>query len=1532
MERVKYHSELHNHNTIGSLMDGMGTPKEILDRCDELNIKSYAITDHGTEYALYYFAELQEKYNTKILYGIELYEAYDHTIQDPNNKYFHLLTIAKNQSGIQALHRLTTMGEFEGKYFKPRIDLNQLKEFKDDLIIGSACLAGKINKATTYEQAKQYALEYKEIFSDNFYLELQAHTSEDQIKANKRLMKLHYDTNIPYIITSDSHYVKKEDKENHANFVNVNRKNADVTTTGEIYDDCYIHSTDEMYEIMFKSELTEDEITIGLQNTNKIADICNGTIQFHEPVLPEVKIPNEYKSEEEYFMALITKGWKDRNMDEQIKNDLLHTEQDYKQRVLHEYNVIKQMEYISYHLIVADYMQWAVNQRIPTAPARGSAGGSLIAYLLKITNINPLKYDLLFERYLNPERVSLPDIDSDFSSERREEVFKYLQRTYGENYVAQIINFSKYTPKVAIQDAGKMTKVPIKDVNAIKEFMQDDTIEDSIQNAKSNKKLIDLLNNYPEMLSLAKAFEGKVKTTSTNACFLGNELVMTNNGYKQIKDISIGDVVLTHTNKFKRVVKTMKRTSDDIYTLSIANTLPITTTGNHPFLVRKKIVNNHVRNYTIPEWKVAKELNDEYMMGIAINKNSIIPKYNVNLPFDNNNFWWIIGRYMGDGWCECPKGTNQKRFIICCDKNSANELNEITNHINGLFEYRYERANTTYKIFIKNKELYNYVQQFGKYAYGKRLTNDILDLPVSLLESFLEGYLSADGSYDAKCDIYGFKTVSKQLALGISACINKVYKKHCRFTVIKPRIEFIEGRKVYSKEKYDCKFSKHIKLKEHAFYEDDYIWTPLRYLNQNSNTEEVYNLSVLDDNSYTVNNIIVHNCGVVISSKPIYQYCGMKKGDNDEQLLQVDKVITEKLGMVKCDILGTTVLQIIDEVMKMADMDFYDLYTKIPLDDKETYEFFKKGLYYGVFQLGSYNMTKFFMKLQPKSIEDICLGISAYRPGSMKYIDDIINRKEGKEPIVYDHEVLEPILKPTYGICVYQEQVMQVLQAMGGFSFSQADLVRRGMAKKKAQYVLGQRNNFIYGLVEFTIDGTRCTTTYELAKEYLNDIEYTVVIEGAIHKGIEIKIAKKVFDDLEDFALYGFNKSHGLAYALLAYYTAYLKCHYPTYFMKTILSHAKDGMEIAQYLTQCKDLCVKVVHPNINESDLGFSVYNGSILYGIGSLYNVGEPTTRQIMNKRPYTSFEDFINKNVNNIAEDEIKIDKSALISLINSGCFDGLPIEENSTTLCDRQFLLMKVFYNVTSLIQKVSTTQIPELFDNPDIDMKEFYKEKQLYDLHKKILSKKNKLNLYKDDEIITTFKNNYSNDTFEIENDELNIIKNKYTSEYNKHLKHLKQVLKENSDQYTLLINKSRVVNAYLDYVKNNNEADLEFESTSFYFSKSWLEDSAEKYHVDEFKDIPNLNMDEVGYYKKKDLYTIVGVLTGKIKKHSEIVLLTNSGIVIAKLGDILYNSVASDLKRGDKIALSGYVGNGFFRAEFYQNNKSNKLLALKVLN
>ncbi|WP_346938258.1 DNA polymerase III subunit alpha [uncultured Clostridium sp.] len=1204
IERVKNHSELHNHNSIGSLLDGMGMPDEIMSRCDDLGLKAYAITDHGTEFALYYFAEIQNKYSAKIIYGIELYEAYNHLEQDEHNKYFHLLALAKTQKGIQALHQLTTKGEFEGKYYKPRVDLEQLKEFKDDLIIGSACLAGKINRAKSYDDAKQYALEYKEIFGDNFYLELQAHSSEDQIKANEQLMKLHYELNIPYIITSDSHYISKEDSINHSKFINVNRKNADTTITNEIYENCYLHSTNEMYEIMMNGGLTEDEVTIGLQNTNIVADLCKGQIEFHEPQLPKVEIPNPYKSQEEYFMALILQGWEDRNIEKQAEEDEKYTLQDYKERLLHEFNVIKQMNYIDYHLIVGDYMQYAVNNKIPTAPGRGSGAGSLINYLLKITNINPLKYSLIFERYLNIERISLPDIDSDFSSGRREEVFKYLQDKYGVDYVAQIINISKYTPKVAIADASKMCipPVPMKDVNAIKEFMVDDTIDECIKNSKNNNKLQELMSSYPEMFELAKSFEGRIKTTGTNAC------------------------------------------------------------------------------------------------------------------------------------------------------------------------------------------------------------------------------------------------------------------------------------------------------------------------------------------------------GCVISSNPIYKYCGMKKGENGEQLLQVDKVITEKLGMVKCDVLGTTVLQIIDEVLNTQGMDFYEFMDNLSYEDKDTYDFLEKGLYYGVFQLGSYNMTKFFMKLKPKNLEDICLGISTYRPGSMKYIDKMINRKNGVEPITYDHPLLEDVLRNTYGVPVYQEQVLQMLQVLAGFNYAQADLVRRGMSKKKAEYVLGRKQAFVYGEVRLHEDvltpiggngneyeKDERIISYERAKKEYNEGDYDLLIEGCVHRDIDEQLAIKIYTDLEDFSLYGFNKSHGLAYAIITYITAYLKCHYPIEFMNTILTYANDATEITKYLVQCKDMNIKILNPDINESYLGFRIYENGIMYGIGSLYNVGEPTVKQIIKNRPYTSFQNFLDKNVFNIMKDEIKFDKSSLISLVNGGCFDTLPMYDDETEKSTREILLVKIFSNNIKQISKVSATNIPELFDNDIISIKDFPLEYEIYKLHKVITSKNYIFNIIQDDEIVTKIKNTYTDEVYSIKETNFILDNKKYKKQYDKKLENIKDNMKQNAEEYSKKINKIRILSAYFNYRNNRDDADLEFESTSFYFQKSWLDISQETYGVDEFKDIPSLDMDEVGYYSKKQLYVIVGTLTGKIKKHKEIILLTNSGIVIAKLGDILYNTVASDLSKGDKIALNGYVGNGFFRAEYYINGKSNKVKALKVI-
>ncbi|MBN3367050.1 DNA polymerase III subunit alpha [Clostridium botulinum] len=1171
MNRINTYSNLHSHDFL-SILDGHSSPKEILQRCKDIGLKAVATTNHGNEFSFYYYAKLQKDFpEIKILYGVEFYEAFNHLEKNNEYKYFHFLAIAKNQRGIQAIHELITKSNFEGFYYKPRIDLEQLKPYAKDLIVSSACLGSKLGKfINDYNKCLKFVEEYKSVFKDNFYLEMQVHASENQIKYNKLIKKLSVETNTPYIITNDNHYTSKEKQTSHAYFVNINRDNQDIENLAEIYDDCYIHTVDEIYDIMKLSGLTEKEITIGLENTNKIADICNGKVEFGEPELPHIPIPKEYKNEEEWFQSLIMKGWK-KKIEPNIKNDMVYDEfgvgrpiQEYKDRMLEEYNTMKDMGFLGYHLIISDYVSWAKKQGIAVADGRGSASGSFVNHLLNITGIDPIPYGLLFSRYINKERISMPDIDSDFQSNRRCEVFEYIKSKYGEDKVSQIINFTYITPKVAVKDAGRCLGKPHKDMEALAEFMTQDTIDESIENSRNNKKLLDLIGVYSDVIELAKEFDGRPRSLSINAC------------------------------------------------------------------------------------------------------------------------------------------------------------------------------------------------------------------------------------------------------------------------------------------------------------------------------------------------------GTVITSKPIYEYCGMMKGEEGETLLQVDKKIAEELGMVKMDLLSTKVLQIISDTMNKIGKDYYDV-KKLPLDDKATYEFLAKGNLYGVFQLEGYNMTKFFMQLQPKNIMDICAGISLYRPASIKFLDDYIKFKNNPKLISYYHDDMKDILNETYSIIVYQEQIMFLLQKLAKFSFAHADLVRRGIGKKDMKYILEQKEAFIFG------DKNRN-------------------ILGCVNNGLTEAQAREIFDIIESAGEYCFNKSHGLSYALLTYYTAYLKCHYPLEFMTSLLSLTNDNMKISQYLTECKELGVKISHPDINESDLGFKVYDNSILYGIGSLNNVGEPTVKQIILNRPYISFQDFLDKNVFDIQENEIKFDKSALISLVNSGCFDNLPMENNDEDLPARDLLLGKIFYNSAKLITKVSTTNIVELFENNLLDKNQFGKEKRIYKLHKTLLEKKNILDLYIDDEIITSYKNLYDEDTYEIENNKLKIIKNKYTKQYDKYLKLLKENLKINSEEYTKEINKNRVIKDYLNYRKNQDDADLEFESTSFYFQDSWLKTVKDKYGVDEFKDIPNLNMRKVGYYKKKQLYIIMGTLTGKIKKHREIILLTNSGIVICKLGDILYNTVASDLKRGDKIVLNGYVGDGFFRAEYYENGRSNKLKALRVLN
>lgn len=802
MERVKYHSELHNHDTIGSILDGFGTPKEMMDRCDELGIYGYATTNHGTEYALYYFAEIEEKYKTKTLYGIEFYECDDHTVQDPDNKYYHLLVIAKNDRGITALHQLTTIGEFEGKYYKPRIDLEQLKPYANDLIIGSACLASKLNRGT-YEDMKRSALEYKEIFGDNFYIELQAHTSDDQIQYNKKLMKLHYDTGIPYIITSDSHYIKKEDALKHSKFINVNRNNADTTTIGEIYENCYLHSTDEMYEIMFQSGLTEDEITIGLQNTNHITDICNGKVKFGNPELPEVQIPEEFKNSKEYFLHLIYQGWKDRNMEEQIKNDTRHTREEYMARLEKEINVISEMGFIDYHLIVADYMQWTVNQGIPTGFGRGCCLGHT---LIQTKNKLKMIKDIQKGEYVLTADGKWNKVLDTFVYDINEPMVEFKYKHQGSSY-------KKYTSTYTLNH-----KILVNRNNNI------DYIE------AGDLKIGDLLC-YPKI----KPNDNPVQITydlnkynifgyeyDDNYIY---EKYPTNNSYDYSPSwlYERGIVTKTFAKRVGRGWKPVNSRGDKNIKALLDNT---------PF----KSLDDYYNYFQKHAYTVKK-----------------IPRY-VTMDSLLNTF---VAMMYGDGFTDKDNGLGLA--INHTTKNNYNRyvFEKVAIRFNLNIHENVSKSKNLIQLYMNSKILNNwFVNEFFKSKKGveKIFNPELLNQKQSYLKCLYNGLLRTDGHTD-EYGVPSFDSTSLSLINVFKILNNILGYKPMNLDI---RLAHTDNRGYNCQEAYKLTRYKCTDMLE----DNNYWFLPITEINLKScDNYKVYDIAVENNHSYVNNNIVAHNSG-----------------------------------------------------------------------------------------------------------------------------------------------------------------------------------------------------------------------------------------------------------------------------------------------------------------------------------------------------------------------------------------------------------------------------------------------------------------------------------------------------------------------------------------------------------------------------------------------------------------------------------------------------------------------------------------------
>ncbi len=883
---------LHLH-TEYSLLDGANRIDKLIDKIKELGMSSVAITDHGNMFGVIQFYQKAQKAGIRPIIGCEVYIAprsrFDKTsTHGVSNASHHLVLLAKNETGYKNLIKLVSAGYLEGFYYKPRIDLDLLSQHAEGLIGLTACLKGAVPYWYTHEnkaKAREIAGKYSEIFGkDNFYLELQYHHLENQEKANHFLSKLSKDFALPLVATNDCHYLNQSDATPHDVLlcIGTNKRVSEIDRLQYASDEFYVKSAEEMAAV-FK------EYPDALKNTLEIAERCQVEFEFGNVILPKYEVPERYTLDS-YMEKLARDG-----LEERLRKILIQPTVD-RQKVRHQYEerlnseleIIEKMEYAGYFLIVWDFINYAKQHGIPVGPGRGSAAGSLVAYAMRITDIDPIQYNLLFERFLNPERISMPDIDIDFCMRRREEVIRYVSEKYGQENVSQIATFGTLGAKAVVRDVGRVLDIP-----------------------------------YPEVDKIAK--------------LIPNQLHIT----------------LEET--FRSVPE--------------------------------------VREYTNRDPKIAE-------------------------------LW-----------------------------DNAQVLEGLTRHVS------------------------------------------------------------------------------------------------------------------------------------------------------------------------------THAAGVVISPKPLVEYLPLYKGtkETDEISSQYSMNDLEKIGLLKMDFLGLRNLTMIQDTLDLIkkahgiELDVMDL----PMDDHPTFELLSHGQTLGVFQLESSGMRELLRKLKPETFEDIIAVLALYRPGPLGsgMVDDFINRKHGRIPIGYPHPLLEPILKETYGVIIYQEQVMQIANVLAGYTMGEADILRKAMGKKKPEEMAKQRKRFLEGTRKNNIPDTK---------------------------------AGEIFDLMEYFAGYGFNKSHTAAYAMITYQTAYLKAHYPVEFMAALLTSDMDNTDrVVKYINECRELNIPILPPDVNESDKTFSVVGDKIRFGLAAVKNVGTgaiDSTIEIRGRNgKYNSLQDFCER------VDLSRVNKRVVESLIKCGAFD-------------------------------------------------------------------------------------------------------------------------------------------------------------------------------------------------------------------------------------------------------------------------------------
>lgn len=881
-------AHLHVH-TEYSLLDGSNKITEYVARVKELGMDSAAITDHGAMFGVIDFYKEAKAQGIKPILGCEVYVApnsrFDKETTGGEDRYYHLVLLAENNQGYQNLMKIVSIGYTEGFYYKPRVDREVLARYHEGIIATSACLAGEVQRyieKDRYEEACAAAKRYEDIFGKgNFFLELQDHGIPEQKQVNQGLLRMSRELGIELVATNDVHYTYAEDEKPHEILLclQTGKRLSDEDRMRYEGGQYFVKSPQEMAELFRYAPQA-------LENTQKIADRCNVEIEFGVTKLPQYDVPDGYTSWE-YLNKLCSEGFAERYPGD---DGTLREQLDY------ELSIIQTMGYVDYFLIVWDFIKFARDNGIAVGPGRGSAAGSLVSYSLGITNIDPARYQLLFERFLNPERVSMPDIDVDFCFERRQEVIDYVVRKYGKDRVAQIVTFGTLAARAVLKDVGRVMDMP-----------------------------------YAFVDSIAKMVPRELNITLDRALQVNPEL-------------------------------------QNLY-----------------------------------------ETNEQ-----------------------------------------------------------VRELVDMSKRLEGL-----------------------------------------------------------------------------------------------------PR---------------------------HAS---------------------------------------THAAGVVISQKSVDEYVPLSRAQDGSVTTQFTMTTLEELGLLKMDFLGLRTLTVIQNAVEMAEKSSG---TKIDIDridyqDQKVLDSLGTGKTDGVFQLESAGMKSFMKELKPQSLEDLIAGISLYRPGPMQFIPQYIRGKNHPDQVTYDCPELEPILKPTYGCIVYQEQVMQIVQQLAGYTLGRADLVRRAMSKKKAAVMKKERQSFVYGNEE---EG----------------------VPGCIARGISEAVANKIYDEMMDFAEYAFNKSHAAAYAVVSYQTAWLKYYYPVEYMAALLTSVIDNStKVSEYIASCRQMGIRILPPDINESVGVFSVSNGAIRYGLTAIKSVGKPVIAEIIREREehglYQDLEDFIERTTGR------ELNKRTIENFIKAGAFDSFPL---------------------------------------------------------------------------------------------------------------------------------------------------------------------------------------------------------------------------------------------------------------------------------